>query len=428
MTESAPAWPYLPALARLGLALALGLLVGFERERQGKEAGVRTFTFAALLGAAGGLLGDTFAVVALALLGLLAVLLTVETIRTGEGAEITTAAALLLMGFIGVLAGDGHIFTPTALAIATTALLAWKKPLRGFIRGVTDAELKSAIQLAIIAFVVYPVLPAHSVDPWHLIYPRDAWVTVILIAGLGFASYLLLKRYGTRGLEVAGFLGGLVNSTVAVSELATRARATDRARDVTFRGALLATGAMLIRNAVILGLLAPPAVLAAAGALGLMIAGTGAAAWLGHRHRGAGAAAPPLAADAAAIPVLESPFALRSVLSFGIVFLVLQVLGNLAERAAGPLGFYAVSAIGGLVSSASAVASAANLARSNAIPPHEAAIGTVLACLASTLVDLPVVARIARDRPLTYRIAWALCGVALLGAVGLTAQALLLSH
>jgi MgtC family len=129
-----PPWPYVPTLARLALALAIGLFVGIERERRQKEAGVRTFAFAAMLGAVGGLLGEVFALLALGLLGILVVLLNVEAIRTGEGAEITTSAALLVTAFAGLLAGQGHTFTPTLLGIATAALLAWKHPLAGFSR------------------------------------------------------------------------------------------------------------------------------------------------------------------------------------------------------------------------------------------------------------------------------------------------------
>src|SRR5438105_1941130 len=161
-----PSWPYWPTLLRLALALAIGLFVGIERERRRKEAGLRTFAFAALLGAVGGLLGDRFALLALALLGVLIILLNVETIRTGEGAEITTSAALLLTGFAGVLAGQGHTFTPSAVGIATAGLLALKEPLAGFSRTLTEAEFRSAVVLAIIAFIVYPVLPPGSVDPW----------------------------------------------------------------------------------------------------------------------------------------------------------------------------------------------------------------------------------------------------------------------
>ena len=57
MLDSPPDWSPGPTLARLALALGLGMLTGIERERRGKEAGLRTFTLGALLGAVGGLLG-----------------------------------------------------------------------------------------------------------------------------------------------------------------------------------------------------------------------------------------------------------------------------------------------------------------------------------------------------------------------------------
>ena len=44
-------WPYTDILVRVALAVALGLLIGIERERRGKEAGLRTFGFICLLGA-----------------------------------------------------------------------------------------------------------------------------------------------------------------------------------------------------------------------------------------------------------------------------------------------------------------------------------------------------------------------------------------
>ena len=74
MSSAPPLWPYLPTRARLALALALGLLLGIERERRRKEAGLRRFAFASLLGAIGGLLGDSYALLALAPVGVLIVL------------------------------------------------------------------------------------------------------------------------------------------------------------------------------------------------------------------------------------------------------------------------------------------------------------------------------------------------------------------
>jgi uncharacterized membrane protein (DUF4010 family) len=421
MMESEQAWPYLPTLARLALALGLGLLTGIERERRRKEAGLRTFAFAALLGAVGGLLGEPYALLALGLLGILLVLLNIETIRTGEGAEITTSAALLVTGYVGVLAGLGHAFTATALGVAVAALLAWKEPLAGFSRALTDAELRSAILLAILAFIVYPVLPSGSVDPWHLIDARAAWVTVILIAALGFVNYVLLKLYGARGILLGSFFGGLINSTVTVTDLAERVESpNDAFSGLAFRGVALATGAMLLRNAVLLAVISPSAGLAAAGPLVLMMAAT----FLMALFRRGSSGRPIRDAGAAVAGQLRSPFSLQAALKFGLIFLALQVIGTLAERALGQTGFYAVSVAGGLVSSASAVASAATLAASGALTPQVAATGALLASIASGVINLPIVARAANDHRLTRRVAAVLATLVIAGALGMGVQLL----
>lgn len=425
MDLSSASWPYWPTFVRLALALGLGLFVGIERERRRKEAGLRTFAFAALMGGVGGLLGAPFALLALALIGVLVVLLNVETIHTGEGAEITTSAALFVIGLVGVLAGQGHTLTATAVGVITAALLAWKHPLAGFSRALTEAEFRSAVLLAILAFVIYPALPAGSLDPWHLVQPRAAWITVILIAALGFANYILLKLYGTRGIELTGFLGGLVNSTVTVAELANRVcESRGTLANVAFMGVSLATMAMLVRNGVILGLLAPAALPQAILPLMLMLAGTATIAWLGRTPAtpaaGRQAGEPETGDDA--LPALASPFSPGSALRFGAIFLALQIAGSLAQRTLGAAGFYVVSFAGGFVSSASAVAAAANLASAHTLSPQVAAIGAVLASGASVFINIALVARFAGNRRLTRRIVSALATTIVLGAIGTLLQ------
>jgi uncharacterized membrane protein (DUF4010 family) len=410
------------------LALAIGLFIGIERERRHKEAGLRTFAFASVLGAVGGLLGDPFAWVVLLLVAVLVVFLNIETIRTDEGAEITTSAALFVTSFAGLLAGQGHTFTPSALGIATAALLAWKEPLAGFSQALTESELRSAILLAILAFVVYPILPVGSIDPWGLVDPRAAWITVILIAALGFTNYILLKLYGARGIEFTGFLGGLVNSTVTVAELTERAGNNNGSfPNIAYRGVILATTAMLVRNAVILGLLAPFALMNAAIALALMIAGASIAIFWRRtdtNNTDYGRSESWLESSLSTpLPALESPFSLTAAFKFGIIFLALDIAGTLAQRASGETGFYVVSALGGLVSSASAVASAANLSAAGTLSPYVAGNGAVLASAMSAIVNLPLVARLAKDRRLTIKTAGVLGAIFLLGILGCIIQA-----
>ncbi|HVX29059.1 MAG TPA: MgtC/SapB family protein [Nitrolancea sp.] len=408
MTD-ATVWPYFPILQRLALALALGLFIGMERERRGKEAGIRTFAFATLFGTVGMLLGENFALLAMGLIGVLVILMAVATLTAGLGLELTTSIALLLTGFIGVLVGQGHTITPTALAVVTAGLLAWKRALNTFTVHLTEEELRSAILLAVLALVIYPALPVGTVGPYDLLNPRAAWITVILIAAIGFGNYILLKLYGTRGLAIAGFLGGLVNSTVVATELANRHReAPEKLRDATYQGVILAGAAMLLRNGVLLAVLSPEAAIATLPAFLVMIAASLALAWVHRDHQ----------PDGTVNLALRSPFAISSALKFGVLFLALEIAGDLGQRGLGQSGFYAVSLVGGLVSSASSVASAGLLASHGTLAPHVAGIGAVLASLSSAIVDLPVIERLGRDPHLTRRLALAVALISALGVAG----------
>lgn len=405
-------WPYLVILIRLALALALGLLLGLERERRGKEAGLRTFGFIALLGALCGSLGESFSLVAFLMTGLLAVLLNIQTLRAGEGTELTTSAAMLVTCVAGILCGQGHTITPAAVIVISTALLAWKERLAGFSMGLTEGELRSALLLAILAIVIYPALPTGTIGPWQIVEPRAAWITVILIASIGFVNYILWKLYGARGTELSGFFGGLVNSNFTVIEMATRVRESRSFAGPAYRGILVATAAMVVRNATLLLLLAPLALLDAAGAFVLMLAASAALVLASHLHARAEGAR-----ETADIK-LALPFSLPVALKYGALFLVLHMVGILMQRQFGEAGFYSVSVVGGLLSSASAVAAAATMTSQGAISPAVAGNGAVLASLTSIAFSLSFVLR-TRDRALTRRLALAMLGVAAAGALGL---------
>lgn len=405
-------WPYLEILVRLALALSLGLLIGLERERRGKEAGLRTFGFVALLGALGGSLGQEYALLCLALTGMLIVFLNLHAMRTENGTELTTSAAMLITCFAGILCGQGHRLAPAATMVMTTALLAWKQPLAGFSMGLSENELRSSLLLAILAIVIYPALPASAIGPWNLIEPRTAWLTVLLIAGIGFVNYILWKLYSTRGIELAGFLGGLVNSSVTVSELAERVSETQgRLAQAAYRSILLATAAMIVRNAGLLAILAPLAFMAALGAHVLMLLVSAAfifASWHSKAR---------LAPEDIPDVNLELPFSLWGALKYGVIFLALHVVGMLAQKFAGESGFYVVSFLGGLISSASAVAAAASLATSGALAADTAATGAVIASLTSVIVNLPFILR-AHNKQLMGKLAIAVLVIALAGMVG----------
>jgi uncharacterized membrane protein (DUF4010 family) len=406
-------WAFLPTLVRVALALGTGAFVGLEREHRGK-GGARTFTFASLIGCLGGLLGNSYALLALTLIGLFVCLLNFREWKLHQSLLLTTSAALIIVGFCGVLCGKGHTFTPVAAAVITAALLAWKQPITGFATALSDIELRSAVLLAILSFIVYPVLPTQPVGPYGLVQLQETWATVLLIAALGFVNYVLWKIYGPRSIDITSFLGGLVNSTAAVAELSSRVReAGEGFFKLAYRGVMLATGAMLLRNSLILAILAAQAFAYSLVPMLIMLAVTG----ILHRF-GAGAAISTTSGPPPDLK-LEQPFSLKAALKFGIVFLVLSVAGVLAQRSLGVFGFYAVSVAGGLISSASAVAAAGTAAGHHQVSFRVAANGAVLAALTSVLINIPIVARAGGQTRLTKALARALLIVVAFGVMGL---------
>ena len=414
--DQSEAQTQLIVLARIGLALGLGLLVGLERQRAGKEVGLRTFALTCLAGTLGWLVSPGAALGVLGLVAVVVVILNAHELARGEPVQITTSVALFVTALLGILIAQGQVLIPVAAGILMTMLLAWREELVGFALGLSDQEVRSALTLGILTFIVYPALPEGYVDPWQIVNPREVWVTVILIAAIGFVNYILLRLYGPRGVAFTGLLGGVVNSTATVAELSSRHRvAAGGLARVAYQGIVLSSAAMLQRNGLILAIFAPRVALAVAVPL---VAGIVASLAVSLARR-----------ESAQVEVreiaLSSPFSVAEVLRFGLIFLVITVAGDLAQRALGSPGFYAVSFVGGLASSASATATAATLASQGKIDLETAGLGALLASLASILVDLPLAWRLSGDPQLARRLLIATAAIVLAGLIGLAASRLI---
>jgi uncharacterized membrane protein (DUF4010 family) len=404
MIEGITRFPPDAVAFKVVIALGIGMLVGFERESASKDAGIRTFALTALLGTVSVLISPSYGLTAMVGVIVMIALLNIRSLLANRVLEITTSAALLVTYALGVLIGLGHTFTPVASAILMTLLLSWKMELRKFAGGVTVAELRSAVLLGLIGLVIYPVLPDRFVDRWQLVNLRQAWITVVVIAGIAFVNYVLLRLYGNRGLYWTAFLGGLVNNRAAIAELMNL---VDGSRIVGV--VLLATLAMFIRNIAIVALFAPTALFTALGPL-LAMAVVSVLLLTGKRDEGTGKELP-----------LSSPISLRRVLSYGILFLAIQVAGTLAERVFGNLGLIAATGISAIVSSASATAAVANLAANGTILPALAGTAVVVASMVSALSNLPMVFR-RLSRPLLIKVAFSTTLQILVGIAAMTLQ------
>lgn len=397
------------------LATGIGLLVGLEREWAQKEIGVRTFALTGLLGLITFLIAPSFTLAGLAGVLLLMIFLNLQSLAKDQSLELTTALTLLVVYFLGAMVGKGSedtkwYFISATSGIVVMMLLAWKLELRKFAGALRPEEIRSAVLLGLLSVVIAPLLKDAPIDPYNLFNPHRFWMTVVIIAGIGFLNYVLLRLYSDRGLYYAAVLGGLVNSTAAVAELAgqLRQRAIPTAKAVSIL--LLTNMSMFVRNGVILGIFAPVAVSHAAPSLAAMAIATAIIARLKSDATDITPAEP---------LKLTSPVSLVRVAKFGVLFLILGVSGTLAQRWLGSVGFLAVSIAGGLVSSASTTATAAELVREGQIDPGTAAIAAILTSLASAVVNMPLVQQQTKNQELTRRLTIA---TVIIIAVGLVAM------
>ena len=385
-TESAH-FPATPIALKMGVAIGIGMLAGMEREWSNKDVGIRTFAIVSLLGMLSSLVGQNVEVAALVGVLLLVAAMNTRRILHDRSLEITTSAALMVIYLLGLLVGLGHIFTPVAGAIVMTMLLAWKTELSRFAGGLQPSEIRSAVLLGLIGFVIFPVLPNRYVDPWQLFNPSDTWISVIAIAGIGFVNYVLLRIYSTRGLYFGALFGGLVNSSATVAELSTRLRETGMVnRTATL--CLLTTIAMFGRNLVLATIFSPRSLSATLVTLLAMALVGGFWVWRDRR----------IEERVPGTLTLTSPISLTKVIGFGVVFIAIQIAGTLLTKYFGSYGMLATGVFGGLVSSASTTAAAATMAMHGKITPALAGSATVLTSLASAAVNLPIVWRIIKDK------------------------------
>lgn len=386
-------FPATPIALKMAVAVGIGMLAGMEREWSNKDVGVRSFAIVALLGMLASIIGPDVAIASLIGVLLLVAAMNTRSILSDRSLEITTSAALIVNYLLGVLVGLGHIFTPVAGAIVMTMLLAWKTELSRFAGGLQPSEIRSAVLLGLIGFVIYPVLPNRYVDPWQLFNPSDAWISVIAIAGIGFVNYVLLRIYSTRGLYLGAVFGGLVNSSATVAELAARAQETGMvARTTTL--CLLTTIAMFARNLILATLFSPRSLSATLVPLVAMTLVAGLWVWRNHsiEDRPPGTLA------------LTSPISLAKVVWFGLLFIAIQIAGTLLTKYFGSSGMLATGIFGGLVSSASTTAAAATMAMHGRISPSLAGSATVVTSLASAAVNLPIVWRATKNKEVVRKV------------------------
>jgi uncharacterized membrane protein (DUF4010 family) len=364
------------------IALALGLLLGLERQRskQGHAfAGIRTFPLFALSGFLGGLAAQKGAPLALA-----AILLAVggfgiaAYVRAEEkDAGVTTEMSGLVAAALGAAVAWGEVAVAASTAVVVTLLLTMKAPLHRIAGRISEDEILAILKFALVAVVVLPLLPDRPMGPYRALVPRTVGLMVVILSGVSLAGYLLVKVLGARaGWALAGALGGLVSSNATTLSFSGRARDGGGQVPALAVGVILASTVLYLRGAVVVGLLdrslaahlAPR--LAVLFGVGLLFAA------LQYRRQ---------RSEEADKMSLGNPVELGRAVTLALIFAAVIVLARAAQERLGTAGLWAVGAVGGLVD-VDSVAVAAARVRQDAGTRLEAAAGAYLLATVSNLV------------------------------------------
>lgn len=335
----------LAALPHFLTSLAIGLLIGLERERSpGSRAGLRTFALVALFGTLAAMLSEK-ATPWLLLGGLLIVgLMTIAAYSRAKDDSVdpgtTTVAAILVCYSLGAAIWYGNDTLAIMLAIITTILLYFKTELHGITQKLSRRDLISVLQFAVLTFIVLPILPDKNYGPYEAINPYQIWLMVVLISGVSLAGYVALQFIGPRHSAILGLFGGLVSSTATTLVYARRAAESQSLTQLAVVVILLANLTVLIRLAIVSAVASPailPQLLPILGS-GFLL-GLGVTAYWWHQLE---------QQNDLPMPETKNPTELRTAAAFGLIYGIVLFFAAWLSDIAGSSGLYAVALVSGL--------------------------------------------------------------------------------
>ena len=401
-----------PAVLRqLGIAVGLGLLVGFQREwRSPHVAGLRTFAMipvfgvlcAQLAGAHGGWM------LAAGLLAVTAIIVVawVVKVRAGEiEPGLTTEIAALVLYGVGAMLAGGHTAAALTVGGGVAVLLHWKEPLHKVVQRIGELDIRAILTLALIAMVILPVLPNRTFGPYDVLNPFHIWMMVVLIVGISVGSYVAFKFLGARaGTLLGGLLGGLISSTATTVSQSRRSRAAPGSAAMAALVILIASTIAFARIALEIAVVAPKVLVKMLPPLAVMVtlmAGMSVALLIFTRGK------------AQKLQVEEDPSQLRAAILFALLYAGVLFAVAAVKEHFGDSGLYAVAGISGLTDVDAITLSTTQLVKTGRLPIDTGWRMILLAGL-SNIVFKGLAVAVLGDRRLLKRIA-VVFGIALVG-------------
>ncbi len=89
-------------------------------------------------------------------------------------------------------------------------------------------EFMIVSEFLLMAGIILPLLPKGEISEMIPVSPFKVWLSVVVISGISYASYLIQKFFfPNKGIVITGILGGLYSSTATTIVLAKRSKSED---------------------------------------------------------------------------------------------------------------------------------------------------------------------------------------------------------
>ena len=374
-------------------ALGIGLLVGLERERRpDSAAGLRTFALVSMLGCLFALLGEKAGGPWMLIAGLLVIAGTMVASNFSSRQEeqyrgFTTEAAIVATYALGAAVWFGYATLAVMLAITMTVLLYFKAELRKISQRLTPKDINSVLQFGVVSLVVLPILPNVNFGPYDAINARQTWWMVVLISGLALGGYMALRIVGARhGAAMLGIFGGLASSTATTMMFSRHASAHQDLVRMASIVILIANIMVMIRLAVVAGVVAPDLIRPIATVFACGIVPGLALTLHGWKLLKAGGELP--------MPNVKNPTELKTAVSFGLLYAVVLLASAWLQDIAGNRGLYIVALASGVTDADASVLSSLRMFNLERIHESEAVIAVTLAVMANLLFKIGLVVSI----------------------------------
>lgn len=384
-------------LKLLLISILIGFIIGLERSIRFNSkninsfAGSRTFALISLTGFLSAYLNEKyhyFLYLSIFIIGILIISAYLLKVIHYKKQGSTTHFAAIITYFLGILVYIGKIEYAIFIAVLIIVVLSLKPKLEEFESKISTTDINAAVLLLVMTFLILPILPNKTIDPYHLFNPYKIWLMAVLISALSFIGYISLKFVGNKGILITAAAGGLFSSTAVTFTLSKMYKENKTNKYLYIAGISIANAIMFARvyietlfvNKMLSDKIIFPFILATI--LGFLYA------YYIYKK----STSQKITIDLKS----KNPLEIDEAIKFAIIFALIYAAAELINNKYGNLGIYLLSFFSGITDVDAITLSLSNLALSK-ISEITAINGIIIASVTNSIVKFLIAIIVAKD-------------------------------